>query len=133
MRIDWEKYTTKDLDELIESWYTEIDLNDCSVRVYREIIENIHEYADDQFMWHFIHRGMILAANDGDLEQLAAGPTYFFIELHGDHWIDRIELAARRNPTFAKLLTGVWKANLSEFIWLRIEAIQCNVSDPLPW
>jgi hypothetical protein len=76
---------------------------------------------------------MVVAANDSDLEQLAAGPTYFFIELYGDDWISRIETTAKRNPTFAKLLTGVWKANLSEYVWSKIEAIQCKVADPLPW
>ena len=133
MHIDWQNYSNKKIDELAECWYTEIDVNDCSVRKYRDIIEEIHEYTNDQFLWNFIYRAMIVAVNDGDLEHLAAGPMYFFIELYGDEWIFRIENTAKRNPTFSKLLTGVWKANLSECIWSRIEAIQCTVSDPLPW
>ena len=133
MHIDWKNLTTKDIEELAENWFTEIDVNDCARREYRDIVEDLHTYTDDKFLWEFIFTAMVIAANDGDLEHLAAGPMYFFIERYGDDWIKIIEQTARSSSSFAKLLTGVWKCNLSESIWTRIEAIQTNVPDPLPW
>jgi len=133
MQINWKVFEIKDFDELAENWFTEIELNDCTIKTYRNIVNSIHEYTNDEFLWCFIERAMQVANNDSDLEHLAAGPVYFFIEYYGDNWIDLIERKAKSHHRFAKLLTGVWKSDISDSLWHRVEAIQYSINDPLPW
>jgi hypothetical protein len=51
---------------------------------------------------------------------LAAGPLEDLIEYHGPEVIDRIELEARDNPEFRRLLGGVWQSSTPE-VWARVE------------
>ncbi|MBV6836809.1 hypothetical protein KWH01_05840 [Xanthomonas campestris pv. merremiae] len=65
----------------------------------------------------------ILAKNPPDsvIGVLAAGPLEDLIQDSGLHYIDRIELEARRNPAFRQLLGGVWRSGTPE-VWARVEA-----------
>ena len=56
---------------------------------------------------------------------LSAGPLEDLLGRHGVHFIDRVEEEARKDPSFAKLLGGVWQSTMSEDIWTRVQAI-CN-------
>ena len=57
---------------------------------------------------------------------LAAGPLEDLIECAGPQYIDRIEVEARRNPAFRRLLGGVWKSSTAE-VWARVEAARGDV------
>jgi hypothetical protein len=50
---------------------------------------------------------------------LAAGPLEDLIDCHAPAFIDRIELEARKNPSFRYLLGGVWESGKPE-MWSRI-------------
>ncbi|WP_412547826.1 DUF6869 domain-containing protein [Pseudomonas sp. PDM11] len=52
---------------------------------------------------------------------LAAGPLEDLIDEAGPELIERIELHARRTPTFRNLLGGVWAIS-TPGIWARVEA-----------
>jgi hypothetical protein len=52
---------------------------------------------------------------------LAAGPMEDLLCYHGAAFIDRVEEEARRNPRFNHLLGGVWRQEMPEEIWSRIE------------
>lgn len=54
---------------------------------------------------------------------LAAGPLEDLIRQAGKQYIDRIELAARRDPTFRHLLGGVWKSGTPS-VWARIASVR---------
>jgi len=45
------------------------------------------------------------------------------LSMHGDKFIDRIEAEARTDPSFAKLLGGVWKSQMSDQLWERVQAV----------
>ncbi|WP_020412742.1 DUF6869 domain-containing protein [Microbulbifer variabilis] len=133
MSKDWDRYTDRDKDELAESWFTECEHNDMDVCFYRDLMCQMYVEASDNFIWSFIHRALVIAHKDSDLEQLAAGPMEHFLAKYGDEWIDEIEMVASKHYRFARLLTGSWKTSTSDHVWRRVEAIQEKVHDPLPW
>jgi hypothetical protein len=80
-------------------------------------------YDDSETLWK-----LILAIHSKDqsptIQQvLSAGPVEDLLDKHGADFISRIEIEARRDPAFAKLLGGVWKSGMSEDIWLRLQAV----------
>jgi hypothetical protein len=81
------------------------------------------EYHQPEILW-----AMILAIHSRDQsihikEVLSAGPLENLLALHGDGFIDRVESEAQRDPSFAKLLGGVWKNRMSEEVWQRVPAV----------
>ena len=54
---------------------------------------------------------------------LAAGPVEDLLSHHGARFIERVEVAARSNPNFASMLGGVWRSDMPEEIWARIQAV----------
>jgi hypothetical protein len=54
---------------------------------------------------------------------LSAGMVEDLLSMHGDKFIDRIEAEARTDPSFAKLLGGVWKSQMSDQLWERVQAV----------
>jgi hypothetical protein len=44
------------------------------------------------------------------------------LAIHGDKFIDRIEAEAQVDPSSAKLLVGVWKRQMSDEFWGRVQA-----------
>lgn len=70
---------------------------------------------------------IILGINQSDLPNhkraiLAAGPLEDLIAYQGVVTIDRIEEEAKRDPSFASLLGGVWQSATIDDVWKRIEA-----------
>jgi hypothetical protein len=57
------------------------------------------------------------------LGNLAAGPIEDLLSHHGPQFIERVESAARTNPTFASTLSGVWQFTMSDDIWLRVQSV----------
>jgi hypothetical protein len=54
---------------------------------------------------------------------LSAGEVEDLLGMHGDRFIDRIEAEARTDPSFAKLLGGVWQGSMSDEHWARLRAV----------
>jgi hypothetical protein len=57
------------------------------------------------------------------LNILAAGPLEDLLSYHGPEFIDRVESEAASNPKFASLLGGVWKFQMTDEIWARVQAV----------
>ncbi|MDB5812145.1 MAG: hypothetical protein JWN94_4267 [Betaproteobacteria bacterium] len=53
---------------------------------------------------------------------LAAGPLEDLLSEHGKRFIARIEAEAEHNPKLKLLLGGVWKNEMSEHGWTRVQA-----------
>lgn len=70
---------------------------------------------------------ILAAVEDPRLEPylgtLAAGPMEDLLSLHGLAFIDRVEAAAVTNPKLAHLLGGVWKYEMTDAIWSRVQAV----------
>jgi hypothetical protein len=54
---------------------------------------------------------------------LSAGPIEDLLSKFGEQYIERVEDKARKDPTFAKLLGGVWQSSMSDEIWSRLQAV----------
>jgi len=54
---------------------------------------------------------------------LSAGPVENLLVRFGPQFIDRVEVAARRDPTFAHMLGGVWRTTITEDIWIRVQRV----------
>jgi hypothetical protein len=56
-------------------------------------------------------------------EVLSAGPVEDLLSKHGEGFIERVEIEAQRDPTFANLLGGVWKNTMPDAIWERLQSV----------
>jgi hypothetical protein len=54
---------------------------------------------------------------------LSAGPVEELLAKHGENFIERMEIEARRDPMFAKLLGGVWKNSMRDDVWRRLQTV----------
>ena len=61
--------------------------------------------------------------DDWILANLAAGPVENLLARHGPAFIERIYVAARREPVFRRLLGGVWRSGMPEPVWRRLQEI----------
>jgi hypothetical protein len=57
-------------------------------------------------------------------ENLSAGPLEELLTKHGGTVIDRVEVMAKEDPTFAFLLGGVWRNEIAEAVWSRVLAVR---------
>lgn len=55
---------------------------------------------------------------------LAAGPMENLLSQHGPAFIERVELEAARNPRFNHLLGGVWRFEMTDDVWQRVQRIR---------
>jgi hypothetical protein len=74
--------------------------------------------------WNFILAAWRTDQSSVIAENLSAGPLEDLLAKHGDLVIDRVEAEAKRDPTFAFLLGGVWRNAISEAVWSRVSAIR---------
>ena len=54
---------------------------------------------------------------------LAAGPLEDVLVNYGSQIIEQIEALARKDPQFKKLLGAVWRNNIAEDVWVRIQRV----------
>ena len=57
------------------------------------------------------------------ISNLAAGPVEDLLVYHGARFIEKIEELANKNAAFRDLLGGVWKSDMSDDIWKRVQAV----------
>ncbi len=58
---------------------------------------------------------------------LAAGPLENLMVQHGSVFIDRVEDQAKNSSRFNHLLGGIWRQDIPEEIWRRIESARKEV------
>lgn len=79
-------------------------------------------------IWTFILTVLARSPPQEVLGNRAAGPLEDLIAYEGDKFIERIELHARRDPSFRHLLGGVWQIQASPRVWQRVETAR-----GIPW
>ena len=57
------------------------------------------------------------------MQNLSAGEVEDLLGRHGSEMISLVEAEAQRDPSFAKLLGGVWKNNMTDEVWSRLQAV----------
>lgn len=83
--------------------------------------------ARPEHQWKFILLVIRDAQSDDELGHIAAGPLEHVIGWHGEAYITAVEEQAARDPKFARAVTGVWRNNMTDEIWERVQAIQRSV------
>jgi hypothetical protein len=81
------------------------------------------QYHDPETLWALI---LEIHRRDQSItiqQVLSAGPVEDLLVQHGDAFIERIEVEARQDPQFAKLLGGVWKNRMSDTVWNRVQSV----------
>jgi ABC-type nitrate/sulfonate/bicarbonate transport system substrate-binding protein len=73
-------------------------------------------------LWDFILEVLKRDPPDEVIEVLAAGPLEDYIAKLGDSVIERVEQQAASDPKFRSLLGGVWRNNISDDVWRRVQA-----------
>jgi hypothetical protein len=61
--------------------------------------------------------------SDSILGNLAAGPLEDLLVDHGPEFIDRVEILARQDRQFRRLLGAVWQNAMSDDLWNRVKAV----------
>jgi len=56
------------------------------------------------------------------MQNLSAGEVEDLLSRNGSEMISLVEAEARRDPSFAKLLGGVWKNRMTNDVWSRLQA-----------
>ena len=76
---------------------------------------------DAESVWSAILHLMQHDLSDEQKSWLAAGPIESLLAWHGERFIERVEAKALRSPAFASVLRGVWRHDMPEEIWQRVE------------
>ncbi len=79
---------------------------------------------DPEEGWLTILRILQLDQSPSIMENLSAGPLEDLLARHGPAFIDRVEAEAARDATFAKLLGGVWRNEMTDEVWARVQAVR---------
>lgn len=87
--------------------------------------EDIQELrnSDPEACWAVINEIRRQDCSEKILAKLAAGPLEDLLVAHGARFIDRIETLAAADMQFRKLLGAVWKNDIDEGIWRRVQAV----------
>lgn len=121
-----------EIEKLIESWleYHAI-LESTGDLAGRTAVADDHLWAiervDDmvrqepEASWRLIMELFLRSASDYQLACLASGPLETLLAVRGGDFIDRIEHIALTNDRFRETLVGVWKNQIPEDVWSRIE------------
>ncbi len=132
MKERWNKLTAAEWSSFAQAWLAELrgeateSDSDISGSV---VLMNFTASAEHQ--WRFILASTIHAQSDEELGRIAAGPLEHLLGHHGDEYIDLVEQQAEADTTFARMLTGAWKYQMSDEVWERIQKIQSRVERPL--
>lgn len=93
----------------------------------KKLIELIHE--NPALVWESILTIVELDSSPNIIDNLAAGPLEDLLVYHGSSYIDKMEILARQNPVFTRLIKGVWKNAIPQDIWVRVNAIQTKYAN----
>lgn len=82
----------------------------------------LEPYPAPDAVWEAVLRLVARELTDKQTALLAAGPVEGLLVHHGAAFINRVVAEAMRNPAFVHVLGGVWRRDIPEAIWRRVEA-----------
>ncbi|MEZ4443297.1 MAG: hypothetical protein R3B72_29650 [Polyangiaceae bacterium] len=131
MPIDerWSKLSPGDWEDFAKAWLADIR-SDADSDVQQSVIM-MHLSATPDAQWTFILEAVKHATTDKELAFIAAGPVEHLLGHHGSEYIDEIERRATPDSAFGRMLTAVWKYQMSDDLWARVQALQARVENPL--
>jgi len=81
------------------------------------------KYENPNLLWELIQEIHARDENASVAEILSAGPLEDLLSMHGPDFIDLIETKAKKDPSFACLLGGVWKSSTNDKVWERVQKV----------
>lgn len=81
------------------------------------------EHHDPETLWLLI---LAILQRDSSMwikGVLSAGPVENLLSRFGPQFIERVEITARKDPTFAHMLGGVWPGSMTRDVWDRLQAV----------
>jgi hypothetical protein len=78
---------------------------------------------DPMVLWRLILAIHLRDQSDDVQCVLAAGPLEDLLSDHGNVFIEVVEQQANSDPTFARLLGGVYRRSMSDDVWRRVKNI----------
>ncbi len=87
--------------------------------------DTMHLPADaPQECWRLVQLAAKMDLTAQQAAYFAAGPLEDLLGHHGEAFIDRLEVAARRQPNIRNFVACVWRGQMSDAIWDRVLALR---------
>lgn len=80
-------------------------------------------HADPESLWMLILAIYHLDQSPQIDQVLSAGPIEDLLAAHGEAFIKRVEAEAKRDPSFAFTLGGVWQNSMTDSVWQRLQRV----------
>jgi hypothetical protein len=88
--------------------------------MYVWVVEMLQEHPDEA--WPVLQALVAVARDDRELAVVAAGPIEEVLVAHGPLVIARVETQAAQDPKFRRALSGVWRSEIAEAVWVRVSS-----------
>lgn len=115
------------IDRIVDAWIKMHEAEEESEEYFNNFwaVEKVDDFIqyDPGSSWEVILSVLEKNVSPRALGVLAAGPLEDLLSEHGEGFIDRVELEARKNETFKNLLGGVWQNDMSDEVWTRVQAV----------
>lgn len=123
--------TVTDRKHLVNTWIEHQHKTHTQGFIHNETFWTFEKLYDvvlnqPELAWELILQILSIDQSNVVYENLSAGPLEDFLVYHGEQYIEKIENQARLDKNFNELLGGVWRNNISEYIWRRIETVRTN-------
>lgn len=120
--------TEPDEDRLIGAWihlqHAAPDSEEYARNLWAEFELSRYSHDDPERCWTLLLQILERAGTDAKvLQGLSAGALEDLLSEHGTEFIDRIEQEAVRNSAFRVLLGGVWRNEIPNDVWRRVQAL----------
>jgi len=100
--------------------------SDRSCKLYRaqEKVSDLElEHENPEILWKLILAIQHIDHSAPIQQILSAGLIENLLSNHGEAFIARIEAEAKRDPSFASTLGGVWKNSMTDEVWTRLKLV----------
>lgn len=112
---------TKSVTDVVQYWLEQSQRPDGDVTLYDVV------HYEPEIAWPAILQILTNELTEDQIAVLAAGPLEDLLGVHGLQFIDRIEREAEQNSRFNHLLGGVWKNQMTQDIWERVQKARKEV------
>jgi len=119
--------TEQDIYQLATAWVECCVLPHDSARRHEvgwatgSVIDLSEDHPEE--LWRFILTVHKLDQSVTIQQRLSAGPIEDLLGIYGEKFIGLVETEAQRDPSFARVLGGVWKNSMSDEVWQRVQAV----------
>lgn len=116
-----------ELNRIVDAWIAGQEAEDgtpeCGANGWAttQVMDWVLE-GEAELLWRFILLTYKRNISDRVVAILAAGPLEDLLAKHGPKFIDRIEQSAREDERFNWLLGGVWRNEMADEVWGRVQA-----------